>query len=57
MTIGTLLMWNFGKRICSSKFHYPLQMITASEKTCDLTKQNKTVGGAEATWQVPTMHT
>jgi hypothetical protein len=121
MTIGTLSMWNFGKRIRSREFHYPLHMITASEKdiVCELlwkqhseemeliqsnvlninniktsfefvpsadiswlcfaanvlptsatypspfanvhkselTQRNKTIGGAEATWQVPTMDT
>ncbi|XP_047145027.1 uncharacterized protein LOC124818342 [Hydra vulgaris] len=121
MTIGTLSMWNFGNRIRSREFHYPLHMITASEKdkVCELlwkqhseemeliesnvfninnikttfefvpsadiswlcfaanvlptsatypspfanvhkselTHRNKTIGGAEATWQVPTMDT
>ncbi|XP_065639723.1 uncharacterized protein LOC136072530 [Hydra vulgaris] len=119
MTIGTLSMWNFGKRIRSREFIYPLHMITAGEKdkVCELLwkqhseemkliegnvlninniktsfkfvpsadiswlcfaanvlptsatypspfanvhksellQRNKTIGGTEATWQVPTM--
>ena len=32
MTIGTLSFWNFGQRIRSREFHYPLHMLTAGEK-------------------------
>ena len=32
MSIGTLSLWNFGNRIRSRDFHYPLHLITASEK-------------------------
>lgn len=38
MTIGTLSMWNFGGRIRSREYHYPLHMITVEEKDaiCEL---------------------
>ena len=32
MCIGALTCWNFGKRIRSRSFHYPLHTITANEK-------------------------
>ena len=32
MCIGSLTCWNFGKRVRSRNFHYPIHMITAKEK-------------------------
>ena len=32
MCFGSLTCWNFGKRIRSRSFHYPLHTITANEK-------------------------
>lgn len=32
MTIGSLTLWNFGSCVRSREFHYPLHMITTSEK-------------------------
>ena len=32
MCIGSLSSWNFGKRICSRDFHYPLHTVSAKEK-------------------------
>ena len=32
MCIGSLTMWNFGKRVRSRAFHYPIHTITAKEK-------------------------
>ena len=32
MTITALLLWNFGKRICSRNFHYLLYTVSESEK-------------------------
>ena len=32
MCIGSLTCWNFGKRIRSHSFHYPLHTIVANEK-------------------------
>ena len=32
MSIGSLSMWNFGNRIRSREFHYPLHMVSANEK-------------------------
>ena len=32
MCIGSLSMWNFGHRIHSREFHYPLHTVTAKEK-------------------------
>ena len=42
MTIGYLTLWNFGNRIQSREFHYPLHLISTTEKdkVCeDLWKQ------------------
>ena len=38
MTIATLSVWNYGNRIRSREFHYPLHMVTANEKdeVCEL---------------------
>ena len=32
MTIGSLTLWNYGSRIRSREFHYPLHMISTTEK-------------------------
>ena len=32
MCIGSLTCWNFGKRVRSLDYHYPIHMITAKEK-------------------------
>ena len=43
MTIGSITSWNFGNRVRSREFHYPLHTLSASEKdeVCsDLWKQH-----------------
>ena len=32
MTIGSLTLWNFGRQVRSREFHYPLHLISTTEK-------------------------
>lgn len=32
MSIGTLTLWNFGRKIRSREYHYPLHLVSAGEK-------------------------